>query len=65
MSCQRGIVDLEFVQLKKKKNVVLDITEIKYLFTVLKLSAVEYLIFLPPFFFWFVLFLLFVYVGMA
>ena len=41
--CQRRICVI-----KKKNNVVLDITEIEYLFTVLKFSAVEY-----PFFFFF------------
>ena len=34
----------------KKKNLVLDISEIEYLFIVLELSAIEYLIFLFSFF---------------
>ena len=41
MSCQCNIVDLEFVI--KKKNMVLDISEIEYIFIVLELSAVKYL----------------------
>ena len=53
MSRQCNIVDLEFVI--KKKNVILDISEIEYLFIVLELSAVKY----------FGLFILFYFVEMA
>ena len=59
MSHQRGIANLEF----KKNDVVLDISEIEYFFIVLKLSTVEYLIFLFSFFL--SLFLLFVSGRMA
>ena len=51
----------------KKNNMVLNITEIEYLFIVLEFSEVEYLVFLSFlfFFFFFFIFLLFVSVGMA
>ena len=54
MSRQYGTADLEF----KKNNVVLDISEIVYLFIVLKLSTVDYLVF---FFFFFLPFFYFLF----